>query len=29
MSFWWFNAMIIVFLLAALYEAYILSSRPE
>jgi hypothetical protein len=29
MSFWWFNAMTIIFLLAALYEAYILSARSH
>ncbi len=29
MSFWWFSAMTIIFLLAALYEAYILSSRSR
>ncbi|MBP9815799.1 DUF1189 family protein [Candidatus Woesebacteria bacterium] len=29
LEFWWFNAMTIIFLLAALYEAYILSSRTS
>ncbi|KXK11416.1 MAG: hypothetical protein UZ22_OP11002000353 [Microgenomates bacterium OLB23] len=29
MSFWWFNGMTVVFLIAALYEAYVLSGRSK
>ncbi len=29
LSFWWFNIMITIFLFASLYEAYVLSSKPQ